>query len=101
MAAIDIPLPVDDLEVLRQRRSSKWRGYPADVLPLPVAEMDFGLAPAIQAVLLEAVQRSDVGYAGEASAVSEALAGFAAERWDWTIDPGRVRLEIGRASCRV
>ena len=39
-------LPVDPLEVLRQRRSAKWRTYPADVLPLTVAEMDFNLASA-------------------------------------------------------
>ena len=34
-------LPVDQLDVLRQRRSAKWQTYPADVLPLTVAEMDF------------------------------------------------------------
>ena len=94
MSSIDVPLPVAELDVLRQRRSAKWRSYPADVLPLPVAEMDFDLAPTIQHVLLDAVHRSDVGYAGPPSAVAEALAGFAAARWDWTIDPTRVRLAI-------
>ena len=30
-----------DLEELRKLHSSKWLRYPADVLPLHVAEMDF------------------------------------------------------------
>lgn len=109
MTAIETPLPVDDLDVLRQRRSAKWQRYPADVLPLPVAEMDFGLAPAVQDVLLEAVRRSDVGYAGPVAAVGTALAGFAEDRWGWSIDPARVRLatdvgvacvEMLRVACR-
>jgi cysteine-S-conjugate beta-lyase len=103
MTPLETPLPVDDLEQLRRRRSAKWRSYPEDVLPLPVAEMDFGLAPAIQATLLEAVQNSDLGYAGQADAVAEALAGFAAERWGWAIDPGRVRLatDVGVACVEM
>ena len=54
-------LPVDPLAVLRKRRSAKWRTYPADVLPLTVAEMDFALATPIAAALHEAVDRSDAG----------------------------------------
>lgn len=41
----------DPLTTLRRRSSEKWRTHPADVLPMFVAEMDFGLAPAIKAVL--------------------------------------------------
>jgi len=52
-------LPVDGLETLRLRKSAKWRTYPADVLPLTVAEMDFGLAPPVQEALRAAVERSD------------------------------------------
>jgi cystathionine beta-lyase len=54
---------VDPLDRLLQRRSAKWRTYPRDVLPLPVAEMDFALAPAVSAALRGAVERSDTGYA--------------------------------------
>jgi cystathionine beta-lyase len=54
-------LSVDPLEVLRQRRSAKWQTYPADVLPLTVAEMDFALAVPIAEALREAVARSDAG----------------------------------------
>nr|MDQ4007034.1 aspartate aminotransferase [Actinomycetota bacterium] len=51
MSAPPVPLPVDDLAELRRRRSAKWRTYAEDVLPLPVAEMDFALAPAVRGAL--------------------------------------------------
>ena len=83
-------LPVDALEVLRRRRSAKWQTYPADVLPLTVAEMDFPLATPITEALREAVDRSDAGYALPAPDLGRALEGFAASRWNWDIDPGSV-----------
>ena len=83
-------LPVDPLDVLRQRRSAKWQTYPADVLPLTVAEMDFALAAPVAQVLHEAVERSDAGYAMAVPELGRALASFAARRWDWDIDPASV-----------
>jgi cystathionine beta-lyase len=83
-------LSVDPLEVLRQRRSAKWQTYPADVLPLTVAEMDFALATPIADALREAVGRSDVGYAKAVPELGRALAGFAARRWNWDLDPASV-----------
>ncbi len=83
-------LSVDPLEVLRQRRSAKWQTYPADVLPLTVAEMDFALAAPIADALREAVERSDVGYAMAVPELGRALAGFAGRRWDWDLDPASV-----------
>jgi cystathionine beta-lyase len=50
------------LDELRKRKSSKWRHYPNDVLPLPVAEMDFPMAPAVKAGLQDMLDRSDTGY---------------------------------------
>ena len=83
-------LPVDPLDVLRQRRSAKWQTYPADVLPLTVAEMDFALAAPIAEALREAVERSDVGYAMAVPDLGRALAGFAGRRWNWDLDPASV-----------
>jgi cystathionine beta-lyase len=83
-------LPVEPLEVLRSRRSAKWRSFPPDVLPLPVAEMDFPLAPAVQDVLRAAVARSDTGYSWAVPDLGEALSGFAARRWSWELDPAAV-----------
>lgn len=83
-------LPVEPLEVLRKRRSAKWRTYPADVLPLTVAEMDFALAAPVAEALHDAVDRSDAGYATAAPDLGRALAGFAASRWNWNVDPASV-----------
>jgi cystathionine beta-lyase len=83
-------LSVDPLEVLRQRRSTKWQTYPADVLPLTVAEMDFALAVPIAEALREAVARSDAGYAMAVPDLGRALAGFAARRWNWDFEPASV-----------
>jgi cystathionine beta-lyase len=83
-------LPVDPLDVLRRRRSAKWQTYPADVLPLTVAEMDFALAAPIAEALHEAVERSDAGYAMAVPDLGRALAGFAGRRWNWDVDPASV-----------
>ena len=70
----------------------KWRTFAPDVLPLWVAEMDCTLAPPVAEALSAAIARGDTGYpAGKA--YEEALARFAAERWDWDgLDPARARL---------
>src|SRR5262249_50130043 len=87
----DVPeLPVDPLTALRKRRSAKWQTYPADVLPLTVAEMDFALAEPVAEALRGAVERSDAGYAMPVPELGRALTGFARSRWDWDIDPASV-----------
>ena len=68
-------------------RLREWRTYPADVLPLTVAEMDFALATPVAEALREAVDRSDAGYALAVPDLGKALADFAASRWNWDINP--------------
>ena len=74
------------LDRLRQRTSVKWRTHPPDVLPLWVAEMDVPLARPIRHALYEALDLGDTGYPG-GDAYARALADFAAERWNWQLDP--------------
>lgn len=78
------------LETLRERRSAKWRTYPADVLPLAVAEMDCSLAPAVTAALREALDAGDTGYSSAQPDLGDAVAGFAARRWQWDLDPAGI-----------
>lgn len=80
----------DSLASLRNRTSTKWASFPEDVLPLPVAEMDFPLAEPIASVLLDAIRRSDTGYAPPTSELPAAFAEFAAARWGWEVDPQQV-----------
>ncbi|GAA1786626.1 MalY/PatB family protein [Agromyces lapidis] len=83
-------IAAEPLDVLRTRTSEKWRHYDADVLPLPVAEMDYPLAEPIAAALHAAIDRSDTGYAAGSRGVAEAFVPFAAERLGWQVDPARV-----------
>ncbi|WP_245966649.1 MalY/PatB family protein [Sphaerisporangium album] len=85
------PLSAYTLDQLRERRSSKWREYPPDVLPVWVAEMDTPLAEPIAAALAEAIRQGDTGYAATGG-LPEAFAGFAARRFGWRPDPAAMRL---------
>ena len=80
----DLADPLEQLTLadLRTRTSTKWREHPPDVLPLWVAEMDVPLAEPVQRVLHDAVARGDTGYPA-GTAYAEALAAFAADRWQW------------------
>jgi cystathionine beta-lyase len=86
-----VPLEALPLDKLRERSSVKWRRYPADVLPMFVAETDFPLAPAITAALSRALELGDTGYTSPASGVREAYAGFAARRFGWDVSPEAIR----------
>ncbi|MHC3467132.1 MalY/PatB family protein [Streptomyces sp. 7R007] len=76
------PLRVLTLDRLRCRTSMKWRTYPADVLPLWVAEMDVPLAEPVVRAVTEALALGDTGYPA-GTAYAEALAAFADKRWGW------------------
>ena len=81
-AVVANPLEQLTLEQLRTRTSMKWTTHPPDVLPLWVAEMDVTLAPAVADTLHRAVTAGDTGYPS-GHAYADALAGFAADRWQW------------------
>lgn len=85
------PLTALPLDALRRRSSTKWRAYPADVLPLFVAETDFPLAETITQTLRTAVELGDTGYTPPSPGLGAAFAGFAARRFGWDVDPSRVR----------
>jgi cystathionine beta-lyase len=85
------PLQALSIDQLRQRSSTKWRTYPADVLPLFVAETDFALAPAVTRALERAVALGDTGYTPPDPGIRDAYVGFARRRFGWDVDPARVR----------
>lgn len=94
---------VPHLSVLQTHRSEKWRGFPKDVLPLPVAEMDFPVAEPIRAVLGEMVATSDLGYLGAIPELGLGFKKFAAERWGWDVDESQVRAatDVGVAVVEI
>ncbi len=80
------------LEELRTHQSEKWRAFPPDVLPLPVAEMDFPVAEPIRRTIIEMVNKSDLGYLGFIPELGEAFSEFSTRRDGWTPDPLQVRV---------
>jgi cysteine-S-conjugate beta-lyase len=79
------------LDLLRQRRTWKWTRYPPDVIPAWLAEMDFDLAKPVKDAVRVAIEAGDAGYSRpQPAGFGEAYAAFAAERWGWAPDPGRV-----------
>lgn len=82
---------IPSLSDLQTHRSEKWRAFPHEVLPLPVAEMDFPVAEPIREVLIEMVKASDLGYLGAIPELGTSFAGFAKRRWNWDLNPSYVR----------
>ena len=69
-----------NLAELHTHRSEKWRTFPHDVLPLPVAEMDYPVAEPIKAILTEMVSHSYLGYLGPIPELGLGFKKFTAER---------------------
>ena len=92
-----------NLAELHTHRSEKWRGFADDVLPLPVAEMDFPVAEPIKAILTEMVAHSDLGYLGPIPELGLGFKKFAAERWNWAVDEKQVRAatDVGVAVVEI
>jgi len=87
-----LTLTAQSLSELRTHRSEKWRAFPSDVLPLPVAEMDFPVAEPILKTLRDMVEKSDLGYLGPIPEMGIAFSKFADNRWGWKADPLQVRI---------
>ena len=92
-----------NLVELHTHHSEKWRAFPQDVLPLPVAEMDFPVAEPIKAILTEMVAHSDLGYLGPIPELGLGFKKFAAERWNWKVDEKQVRVatDVGVAVVEI
>jgi len=91
------------LSELQTHRREKWRAFPSDVLPLPVAEMDFPVAQPIRDLLSEMIAKSDLGYLGSIPELGQGFAHFAGNRWNWEVDPLQVRAatDVGVAVVEV
>lgn len=96
-------IQVPSLDQLRTRTSAKWRSFPADVLPLPVAEMDFEIAQPIKQQLINLVNNSDTGYGGIIPELGQAFADYSKTHWAWEVDPEQFRLatDVGVAGIEV
>lgn len=92
---------LDPAKLRAQRTSIKWTRFPADVLPLFVAEMDFPVAPEIRRTLIERIEASDTGYLDAPGPLAEAFAGFCRDRWAWEVPHDHVHLATDVATGLV
>ena len=85
------------------RSSSKWRRFPADVLPMHVAEMDFEVAKEIRDEIIAMTSRSDLGYLGPIPEVAQAFSKYAKSYWDWEIAKPQLKLatDVGVAAVEI
>ena len=69
----------------RSTHSEKWDRYPADVLPLWVADMDFASPEPVIRALRERVEHGVFGYPQESSELREVIMARLADRYGWRI----------------
>jgi cystathionine beta-lyase len=74
----------------RASDSNKWRKFPADVLPLWVADMDFASPPAVVQALRARVDHGFFGYLMERPELHEVVAERVAKRYGWRVSPDTV-----------
>jgi cysteine-S-conjugate beta-lyase len=84
------PFDFDRIAARRDSDSNKWRKFPADVLPLWVADMDFASPPAVLAALRARVEHGFFGYLTESPELREVVAERVAKRFGWRIEPEAV-----------
>ncbi len=86
MADLDFDRVIDR----RSTDSNKWRKFPADVLPLWVADMDFPSPPAVVQALRQRVEHGFFGYLTERNDLPEVVAERVAKRYGWRVSPEAV-----------
>ncbi|PYF98330.1 cystathione beta-lyase [Georgenia satyanarayanai] len=87
--------PFDEITVdqLRAAGSTKWTMFP-DAIGAFVAEMDFGVPPAVADVVRTAADTQAMGYlpAADRAAAKRATAGWLARSFDWQVPEDNVHL---------
>jgi len=74
----------------RATSSNKWRKYPADVLPLWVADMDFASPEPVVRALRERVEHGVYGYGFEEPEFAQVFVDRLQKRYGWKVSPEAV-----------
>jgi len=67
--------------------STKWSRYPADVLPMWVADMDFAAPPVIIQALQKRMEHPMVGYSVASDDLREAIVADLWNKYAWRVEP--------------
>lgn len=92
----------DNPRPLRGRHTSKYDGIQAvfghdapDMIAMWVADMDFGVAPAIRQALMDEVEYGYMGYFNQPQKTNAAIATWYRDRHGWDMQPDWVRYTHG------
>lgn len=79
-----------DFDTVHERRgsdSTKWGRFDPDVIPMPVADMDFLSAPAIREALERRVAHGFYGYATVTEEIQAVFSERLQRRYGWAVEP--------------
>jgi cystathionine beta-lyase len=82
-----MPYDFDRVIDRHSTNSNKWRRYPADVLPLWVADMDFPSPEPVVRALRERVDHGVYGYGFDGPEFAEVFVDRVQKRYGWKISP--------------
>ena len=82
-----MPEDFDRLINRTQSDSIKWNKYPAEVLPLWVADMDFVSPPAVLQALHERVAHGVFGYGSDTKKLTEIIVERLFRLYGWRVTP--------------
>ena len=77
----------DQLIDRRQSESSKWHKYDPDVIPLPVADLDFISPEPVIKALRDRIDHGLFGYGTLMPEFYETILGYLEQRYGWQVEP--------------
>lgn len=87
----DFDIPVDR----RHSDCLKWDTFPADVLPLPVADMDFVAPEPVLRALQRRLDHGVFGYTVEPAGLRDAVVDRLYRLYDWSVSPEALVFQVG------
>lgn len=84
---MSIPFDFDKTTNRTGTHSQKWDKYPADIIPLWVADMDFEAAPEIVEAMHSRLAHGIFGYTKPSHDWNQAIVDYYQQQHNWTIKP--------------
>ena len=84
---MSIPFDFDKTTNRTGTHSQKWDKYPADIIPLWVADMDFEAAPEIVEAMQSRLAHGIFGYTKPSHDWNQAIVDYYQQQHNWTIQP--------------
>jgi putative C-S lyase len=86
----DVPFDFDEIIERRGSWSTRWDRYPAEVIPLWVADTDFRAPPPVLEALQRRIAHGILGYSAPPEALREAVVQRMQRLYGWRVEPAWV-----------